>query len=447
MTWCGLDAYRATSLLRIAQNKTGAGYSIYVLGHVYDHGVWYYFLVTTALKEPLPLLALIVLAAVCRPAPRDGQQETAYLLIPAVVVFLAGSFSIHQLGHRYILPAFPLLVIWVSGLAASSRVARWRRVPPFLVWALVALHVGEAFRIRPNYLAYFNQLIGSPENGYHYLADSNMDWLQDEHVPDIDALRQRWDLVDPDQSPLKLDPSRPPALLLGATDLSGAWAEAGFWGSRFTKLVREKHYRPVAHVGYSRFLFPLDNVGLYQDLYAHVLSRSWVDAENVRRRFATLAGLDEPPLPSFAALRPSDDAPCARGVRRTTMRDGGDEVAIVDGFQPPSPGAPVRLVRWTARWRVEGGDYVFKLPPPGGAEPDVAVSLDGRSLLFVRGSEDKAFRFAAVHLERGDHDLDVSLAAGHIGTPSLEASVVRREPNGLVTGQGVPLEAAFCVPP
>ena len=33
--------------------------------------------------------------------------------------------------------------------------------------------------IYPHYLAYFNELIGGPDNGQKYLIDSNLDWGQD----------------------------------------------------------------------------------------------------------------------------------------------------------------------------------------------------------------------------------------------------------------------------
>ena len=34
-------------------------------------------------------------------------------------------------------------------------------------------------RIAPHQLAYFNESIGGPEQGYRYLSDSNLDWGQD----------------------------------------------------------------------------------------------------------------------------------------------------------------------------------------------------------------------------------------------------------------------------
>jgi hypothetical protein len=40
-------------------------------------------------------------------------------------------------------------------------------------------YIGASCWIHPHYLAYFNELIGGPDNGYKYLVDSNLDWGQD----------------------------------------------------------------------------------------------------------------------------------------------------------------------------------------------------------------------------------------------------------------------------
>ena len=57
------------------------------------------------------------------------------------------------------------------------------RLRPALSMALVAAlalwYVGANAFIFPNYLAYFNELIGGPRNGYLWLVDSNLDWGQD----------------------------------------------------------------------------------------------------------------------------------------------------------------------------------------------------------------------------------------------------------------------------
>ena len=61
--------------------------------------------------------------------------------------------------------------LW-SGLATEHLdanrfgvLAAWTIVGSLLAW--------------PDYLAYFNEFIGGPRNGYHWLGDSNVDWGQD----------------------------------------------------------------------------------------------------------------------------------------------------------------------------------------------------------------------------------------------------------------------------
>ena len=47
------------------------------------------------------------------------------------------------------------------------------------VLVLLAWLVGGTIKTYPYYLAYFNELVGGPANGYNYLSDSNIDWGQD----------------------------------------------------------------------------------------------------------------------------------------------------------------------------------------------------------------------------------------------------------------------------
>ncbi len=44
---------------------------------------------------------------------------------------------------------------------------------------LIAWLVAETAFAYPNYLAYFNETVGGPKNGYKYVTDSNVDWGQD----------------------------------------------------------------------------------------------------------------------------------------------------------------------------------------------------------------------------------------------------------------------------
>ncbi|MGH7872973.1 MAG: hypothetical protein ACREQO_12230, partial [Candidatus Binatia bacterium] len=54
---------------------------------------------------------------------------------------------------------------------------RWmRRV---LIGAPLLFTAVSALRIAPHQLAYFNEFVGGPGEGYRYLSDSNLDWGQD----------------------------------------------------------------------------------------------------------------------------------------------------------------------------------------------------------------------------------------------------------------------------
>ncbi len=78
----------------------------------------------------------------------------------------------------------------------------WVRAGAIAAGVLVIWQGIESIRIRPHYLAYFNQMAGGPEQGYKRLVDSSLDWGQD--LPSLKA----W--LD-EHAPA--GPSRPPVYL------------------------------------------------------------------------------------------------------------------------------------------------------------------------------------------------------------------------------------------
>jgi hypothetical protein len=77
---------------------------------------------------------------------------------------------------RYILPAYPYLMIW----AASHLIAE-KRLPVVqpACWLLVGLSAVSVSVQHPSYIGYFNEAAGGSEQGWWHLADSNVDWGQD----------------------------------------------------------------------------------------------------------------------------------------------------------------------------------------------------------------------------------------------------------------------------
>ncbi|MFI5336544.1 MAG: ArnT family glycosyltransferase [Opitutales bacterium] len=109
---------------------------------------------------------------------RAAEDLTA--VAPLIVFFLvywAFSLASHlNIGHRHILPTYPVLYILAGGLLGAV-VTRPLRLT--LAAALLAGQAWTAAGIHPDYLAYFNVLAGGPANGWRQLVDSSLDWGQD----------------------------------------------------------------------------------------------------------------------------------------------------------------------------------------------------------------------------------------------------------------------------
>jgi hypothetical protein len=138
------------------------------------------------IKTPLPLLLLFfgsgimffverrrLLAA----SPWSKLRRFTPLGVLFVVYWITSLTSHLNIGHRHILPTYPVLFIAIGWLASWLDVRRpiWAA----LIVAIASWHVAESFRARPHYLAYFNHLIGGSSHGWRHLVDSSLDWGQD----------------------------------------------------------------------------------------------------------------------------------------------------------------------------------------------------------------------------------------------------------------------------
>lgn len=150
----------------------------YFNGRFHPDGLWYYFLAAFVLKAPTAFLVLLALRVGDQAVRKQiDPDEALYLLLPALVWVVAMTATALQFGIRYILPAYPLLFIYVSGIAASPFfLGRIRRG---VVGALVVLFMAGSLRAHPHYIPYFNVLAGGPSSGIEWLDDSNVDWGQD----------------------------------------------------------------------------------------------------------------------------------------------------------------------------------------------------------------------------------------------------------------------------
>jgi hypothetical protein len=156
------------------------GRPTFLLGRRSEQGFPEFFLVTFALKTPLPLIVLLMLSLVVT-WRSTTRAEATLLWLPVVGYLLLTQARGLNIGHRHLLPIYPFLFVAAGRLASRAWpvAAAGRRPLQVAVVTLAAWYAVGTLRVHPHYLAYFNELAGGPEGGYHCLVDSSLDWGQD----------------------------------------------------------------------------------------------------------------------------------------------------------------------------------------------------------------------------------------------------------------------------
>jgi hypothetical protein len=154
------------------------GQAAFFLGQYSYEGWWSYYLVAFLIKTPLGSLMLMALSLLFyQTGSRLKARQAIFLLLPVIIILLATTQAKVNIGLRHILPIYPFLFVLASRLATIRLQRRW--LAPALIGVALSLTMISSLRIAPHQLAYFNEIIGGPGQGYRYLADSNLDWGQD----------------------------------------------------------------------------------------------------------------------------------------------------------------------------------------------------------------------------------------------------------------------------
>ena len=160
----------------------------YLNGAYSIHGWRSFFIWAFALKTTLPFLVAAAWSAwvairtrLRGPAGIAGRLEKLAPLTPLLALFavywLVSIQSHLNIGHRHLMPVYPVLFILTGAQGVwLARPYGWRAA---FVAALLAWHIGESLWISPHYLAYFNEIAGGPSEGANHLVDSSLDWGQD----------------------------------------------------------------------------------------------------------------------------------------------------------------------------------------------------------------------------------------------------------------------------
>jgi hypothetical protein len=181
---------------------TSAAFPFYFLGEVSTTGRASFFPTVYAVKEPLAssvLTASALALALVRMRSSDLSLKAAgaWLRGHPMETFMLGWLALYwyvsmtanlNIGVRHLLPVFPFTFMLVA-----REVSRWRthhrggvsphkatvRLKGIGVAALLLWQCLSVVSVFPSFLAYFNEAIGGPGEGGHYVVDSNLDWGQD----------------------------------------------------------------------------------------------------------------------------------------------------------------------------------------------------------------------------------------------------------------------------
>jgi hypothetical protein len=274
------------------------GNTTYFLGEVSNIGWRSYFPIVYLIKIPLAFHILTLIAVlyalwlIKKPFWKDTKKrvmnwlklhfpEFSMLTFIGLywLVTIAGNLNI---GVRHLLPVFPFTILLVSALTVSWLKKPYLKVKYFALMILILWQAVSVVSIYPHFIAYFNELVGGPSNGYKYVADSNLDWGQDlkrlkKWVDDPPAggeinkiyvdyfggsepeyhLKEKyapwWGTQDPNEFP------RGNYLAISATFLQGGRGEAIPELPQPSGYYRWlNNYTPVTTIGYSIFVYYID---------------------------------------------------------------------------------------------------------------------------------------------------------------------------------------------
>lgn len=153
----------------------------YLNGEIYKGGKWYYFPEVLLIKTPIPLIIFFLIALFFTMKKHKRMLINEVIILLPILCFL-GIFVINSLnlGLRHILPIMPFIFLYSSKITKLKlKNSLHNKLFRLFIGILLLWYIISALIIMPNYMAYFNEFIGGPENGHKYLLSSNLDQGQD----------------------------------------------------------------------------------------------------------------------------------------------------------------------------------------------------------------------------------------------------------------------------
>jgi hypothetical protein len=221
---------------------------IYLLGQIREgRGFAGYYLVAFILKAPIAMQTFLIVATLIYLVKWKKSaflKNEWFLCAPTAFFTLYFNFFYNaQIGIRYFLVIFPFLFIFIGSLLrewheSTFPAARW------VILGCVYLAV-SSLSYFPHHISYFNEIVWNRIQAYHYLADSNLDWGQDELYL-LDYLH--------DHPKAIFDPGEPASgeVIININQLVGVRG-----GLNQYRWLRD-HFKPAGLIAYSDLIFRID---------------------------------------------------------------------------------------------------------------------------------------------------------------------------------------------
>ena len=266
-------------LSMVLQRAVG-GNTTYFMGEVSASGWKTYFPIVYFIKETLAFHILTIIAILYAIWLRKKPSFVVIALLSFIAIYWFFSLKSNlNIGVRHLLPTFPFAIILVSAMIVKLLKKPYLKIKYVILCGLILWQIISVISVYPSFLAYFNEAAGGPDKGHLYTVDSNMDWGQD-----LQRLNQ-W-LEKNNINKIYLD-------YFGGSDTKYYLKEkyAQWWGDRDKKELPQgsylavsatflqggrgkpvqgftsssgfynwlDDYEPVAKIGYSIFVYKIDN--------------------------------------------------------------------------------------------------------------------------------------------------------------------------------------------
>ncbi|HOW58883.1 MAG TPA: glycosyltransferase family 39 protein [Candidatus Omnitrophota bacterium] len=143
---------------------------------------WRYFPAVMAIKTPLLTLTLMGIGFLMLFFLKRSLWIKSLILVPILFFLGAAMTSKIRIGLRHILPIYPFLFVlggipaaWLANIKNPS----FKKILKGVLVVLLILFMARTLMSAPDYLAYFNEKVGGAEKGATLVADSNLNWGQD----------------------------------------------------------------------------------------------------------------------------------------------------------------------------------------------------------------------------------------------------------------------------